>query len=89
MDIVFEDPDHVGGSGAGEDHHPDPITNTTDTGIGITPGTRVNFTDNAMISSAENVAGLFTIQDQSFYLGGFVATGVFAIIQTITPLLIY
>lgn len=34
------------------------------------------------------VEGMFNIKDQSAYMPGFVATGMVAIIQTVTPLLL-
>ena len=33
--------------------------------------------------------GIFNIKDQSEYLGGFVGTGIMAIVQTVFPLLVY
>ena len=39
--------------------------------------------------SDTNVEGIFNIKDQSAYLGGYVATGIMAIVQTAFPLLIY
>ena len=37
----------------------------------------------------ENVQGIFNIKPQKDYAGGFIATGVLAIVQTMAPLLIY
>ena len=39
--------------------------------------------------SGQEVDGIFNIKDQKEYLGGFIGTGVLAILQTITPLLVY
>ena len=33
--------------------------------------------------------GIFNIKDQSEYLGGFIGTGIMAIVQTVFPLLVY
>ena len=33
--------------------------------------------------------GIYTIKDQKDYLGGFVGTGIMAILQTTVPLLLY
>ena len=41
------------------------------------------------MGSPGNDEGIFAIKDQSEYLGGFVATGIVAIVQTAAPLLIY
>ena len=39
--------------------------------------------------SGQEVDGIFNIKDQKESLGGFIGTGVLAILQTITPLLVY
>ena len=43
----------------------------------------------ASTMSNSTVGGIFNIKPQSDYLGGFIATGVMSIVQTITPLLVY
>ena len=40
-----------------------------------------------MSNSADE--GIYTIKDQKYYLGGFVGTGIMAIVQTALPLLLY
>ena len=39
--------------------------------------------------SGQEVDGIFNIKDQKEYLGGFIGTGMLAIVQTVTPLLVY
>ena len=39
--------------------------------------------------SGQEEDGIFNIKDQKEYLGGFIGTGVMAIVQTVTPLLVY
>ena len=64
----------------------------TDEPVGAADHSTTTSVDNGdadMVSVDTNVDGIFNIKDQSAYLGGYVAVGVFAIVQTIAPLLIY
>ena len=42
-----------------------------------------------MAQPSSSVHPFFDIKPQKEYLGGFVATGIVAVVQTITPLLVY